>query len=148
MDLLSNQTYKKKVVFREIDNEDRKVAISLTVQCNHELPMNILQSIEGHLNSLLIHDYMTEELYLKHKELDKKEAKLKKESEKLQKKLEDDFKKRNDELRERETKAALEFEKIQNSKVKKEVEKIETKETKSKRKKDEPKEEEYIMPKI
>lgn len=148
MDLLSNQTYKKKVVFHKNSDKKNKVAISISVQCNHQLPDNILTSIEGHLNSLFIHDYMTEELYLQHKELEKKEAEIIKQAERRQAKIEQEMKKRNEELRQREMVAKLEFEKAQLSKVKTEVDKIEAKEVKSKKKKKEVDNDDYIMPKL
>lgn len=144
MDLLRNQSYTTKMIFRETENEDNKVSISLAVKCNHKLRMDILQSIETHLNTLFIHDYITEELYNKHKDLEKREAKLRKQNENAQKKLEEEFRKRNLELQQREEKSNLEFEK---KKVKAEVEKIETK-TKTKKKKEEEEEVKYIMPKL
>ena len=98
MALIDNQTYKKKVSFVSSENDDYRVVINLSVTCNHEIPKDILTSIEEHINSLFISNYITEEEYkeivnqqkdnekLKEK-LQKENEKLKKENEKMQQKM-------------------------------------------------------------
>jgi cell shape-determining protein MreC len=104
MALIDNQTYKKKVSFVSSENDNDRVVINLSVICNHEIPKDILTSIEEHINSLLISNYITEE-HFKEKEkqqtdnekmrekLQKVNEKLKKDNEKMQQKLQKEYEK-------------------------------------------------------
>jgi FKBP-type peptidyl-prolyl cis-trans isomerase len=89
MALIDNQTYKKKVSFVSSENDNDRVVINLSVTCNHEIPKDILTSIEEHINSLFITNYITEEEYKEivkqQKENEKMQEKLQKENEKLRK---------------------------------------------------------------
>jgi FKBP-type peptidyl-prolyl cis-trans isomerase len=96
MALIDNQTYKKKVSFVSSENDNDRVVINLSVICNHEIPKDILTSIEEHINSLFISNYITEEEYKEKEEqqnekmrekLQKENEKLRKENEKMQQKM-------------------------------------------------------------
>ena len=81
--LIDNQSYKKKVSFVSSDNEDNKVVINLSVACNHEIPKNILTSIENHINSLFFANYISLEVHKKNEQLKKEQDRLIKQNEKL-----------------------------------------------------------------
>mgnify|MGYP000853810899 CR=1 FL=1 len=81
--LIDNQCYKKKVSFVSSEDEDKKVVINLSVACNHEIPKNILTSIEQHINTLFFANYISLEAHKQKEQLKKEHDKLMKQNEKL-----------------------------------------------------------------
>lgn len=75
MSLVENQTYKKKVTFHSVSNEDNIVSISLTLSCNHEINKSLISSIEQHISSLFLNDYISDATHKQNKQDKKKMTK-------------------------------------------------------------------------
>ena len=57
MSLLENQSYKKKIAFGKIGDNEKTVTIVFNVVCNHEIPKDILSNIENTINDMFFKDY-------------------------------------------------------------------------------------------
>ena len=88
MSLLDNQTFRKKIEFGKIDDNDKKVSISFNVTCNHEIPKDILTNIENNINDLFFKDYESLETIQAKQQMDKEIEKSKKQLEKMKEKNE------------------------------------------------------------
>jgi hypothetical protein len=80
--LIDNQSYKKKIVFYNADDNDKRVTITIGLSCNHEINKELLQSIENCIQGLFINNYISEEAYIVKKNKVKEEIKLAKQLEK------------------------------------------------------------------
>ena len=77
MNLLKNQTYNQKLKFIKNTNEQQQICINITVNCNHEIPKDILEKIENKVNELLLTDYQKKEDFDKKQKLEKDQEKEK-----------------------------------------------------------------------
>jgi len=96
--LLDNQTYKKKISFGKMNENDKTVTLTLSVICNHEIPKDILTSIENTINELFIKDYEGMDTIQQKKEIQKQIDKEKLELEKLRLKNEREQQKHNEKM--------------------------------------------------
>jgi hypothetical protein len=75
MSLLDNQTFKKKIAFVKSTNHDCSVAITINIQCNHDIDKHILADIEKAINDMFLKDYENVERIAEQDKIDKLEQK-------------------------------------------------------------------------
>ena len=88
MSLLENQSYKKRIAFGKIGDNEKTVTIVLNVVCNHEIPKDILSNIENTINDMFFKDYEGMDTIQQKKDIQKQIDKEKQELERLQLKKE------------------------------------------------------------
>ena len=122
--IFNKQSFYSKLNFVNIDDDDKKLNISIVLTTNHNLDEKLIQSIEQFINKLLINDYEKLELYaLRRKEeaeTMKKEKLAKLEYEKQEKER---LKKLNNELKQQKKKQ-LELKKLNELKIKNDLKTI------------------------
>jgi dsDNA-specific endonuclease/ATPase MutS2 len=87
MSLLDNQTFKKQLKFIDINDENKNLSFSISLNCNHEVDKSILTEIENTINKLVLINYMPEQKFRDQIKLQKENEKLQQKNEKLQQKL-------------------------------------------------------------
>jgi hypothetical protein len=73
--LIENQSYKKKITFYNALDNDKKISISIGLACNHDIDKSMIASIESHIESLFLSNYISESTYKNNKAKAKAEAK-------------------------------------------------------------------------
>jgi uncharacterized membrane protein YcgQ (UPF0703/DUF1980 family) len=87
MSLLDNQTFKKQLKFIDINDENKLLSFSISLNSNHEVDKSILNEIENTINKLVLINYMPEQKFKDQIKLQKENEKLQQKNEKLQQKL-------------------------------------------------------------
>ncbi|RZK11463.1 MAG: hypothetical protein EOO43_19340 [Flavobacterium sp.] len=82
MSLLDNQTYKKRLSFGRIDDDEKTVSFTISVSCNHDIDKQVLNDIELVINDLFLKDYESQETIDERKRDEKLAEKLRKMEEK------------------------------------------------------------------
>ncbi|RYY00326.1 hypothetical protein EON78_01480 [bacterium] len=82
---MDNQTYKKKLSFGRIDDDEKTVAFTISVSCNHDIDKQVLTDIELVINDLFLKDYESQESIDERKRDEKLAEKLLKMEEKQRK---------------------------------------------------------------
>jgi cell division septum initiation protein DivIVA len=103
MSLLDNQTFKKKIAFVKSTNHDCSVAITINIQCNHDIDKHILADIEKAINDMFLKDYENVERIAEQEKIDK------------------DFKKQTIELNKANLKQQVEYQKLINDQQKQQL---------------------------
>ncbi|RZL19914.1 MAG: hypothetical protein EOO89_01870, partial [Pedobacter sp.] len=83
--LLDNQTFKKKLSFGRIDDDEKTVSFTISVSCNHDIDKQVLSDIELVINDLFLKDYESQESIDERKRDEKLAEKLLKLEEKQRK---------------------------------------------------------------
>ncbi len=106
--LLYNQTFKKKLSFVKVDDDEKTVSFTISVSCNHDIDKQVLSDIEAVINDLFLKDYepqevvddrtkdekLAEKLRKLEEKQNKLEAKKKKQAEDENKRLVEEFQKK------------------------------------------------------
>ncbi len=56
--LLENQNYRTTFKFVKQTDDEKEIKINLSVQCNHEIDINIIYDIEKSINSMFLSNYI------------------------------------------------------------------------------------------
>ncbi|RZK14125.1 MAG: hypothetical protein EOO43_16810, partial [Flavobacterium sp.] len=83
--LLDNQTFKKKLTYARIDDDEKTVSFTISVPCNHDIDKQVLTDIELVINDLFLKDYESQESINERKRDEKLAEKLLKLEEKQRK---------------------------------------------------------------
>ena len=87
MSLFENQTFKKQLKFVNNSDPNKILSFAINLSCNHDVDKSILNEIESTINKLVLIDYITEQKFKEHIQLQKENLKLQEKNEKLQNKL-------------------------------------------------------------
>jgi len=75
MSFIENQCYKKKITFVSNANDENTVTIALSLSCNHDINKTMISSIEQHISSLFLNDYISDATHKENKKLKKNQTK-------------------------------------------------------------------------
>lgn len=77
MSLFENQTFRKKLSYAKINEQDKKVTFNISINTNHNMDHDVLKSVENTIISMLINNYENIDEVKRKEEKEKEEIKLK-----------------------------------------------------------------------
>jgi hypothetical protein len=60
MEFLKKQSYRQSVKYVKFDDVDKKINLSISLNCNHELDKELMMKIEKTINELFLNNYIKE----------------------------------------------------------------------------------------